>query len=132
MKSKKLNAAILVGFPCSHRKFILRYKSRVSSLQIFDIIIIFWYPLSRLPTKVLPLGYILNTFIVHLFRSLYSLIVKKRFNRRYSMISLWKVPRKSSPQLRQQSTKRRLKRLRSRTLYMNIPSITFCHQPRGH
>ena len=78
MKSKKLNAAILVGFPCSHRKFILRYKSRVSSLQIFDIIIIFWYPLSRLPTKVLPLGYILNTFIVHLFRSLYSLTVKKK------------------------------------------------------
>ena len=40
MKSKKVNVAILAGFPCSHRKFILHYKPNVSSLQIFDIVIV--------------------------------------------------------------------------------------------
>ena len=34
MKSKKINSAILAGFPCSHRKYIWFYNSGVSSLQI--------------------------------------------------------------------------------------------------
>ena len=34
MKSKKMNSAILAGFPCSHRKYIWFYNSGVSSLQI--------------------------------------------------------------------------------------------------
>ena len=38
MKSKKLNSAILAGFPCSHRKYIWFYKSGVSSLQISSIV----------------------------------------------------------------------------------------------
>lgn len=38
MKSKKLNSAILAGFPCSHRKYIWFYDSGVSSLQISIIV----------------------------------------------------------------------------------------------
>ena len=38
MKSKKLNSAILAGFPCSHRKYIWFYNSGVSSLQMSIIV----------------------------------------------------------------------------------------------
>lgn len=38
MKSKKLNSAILAGFPCSHRKYIWFFDSGVSSLQISIIV----------------------------------------------------------------------------------------------
>lgn len=31
MKSKRMNSAILAGFPCSHRKYIWFYNSGVSS-----------------------------------------------------------------------------------------------------
>lgn len=49
MKSKRMNAAILAGFPCSHRKLILHYNPRVSSLQISFCHYILYHPFGWQP-----------------------------------------------------------------------------------